>query len=58
MGTNAEILIYRNTIGYVSGNKKNPLENIYVFKTKHLNMKSGLESRKINVSEYSLIVGK
>ena len=31
-----DILLFKNRVGYVSGNKTNPLDNIYVYKTKHL----------------------
>jgi HD superfamily phosphohydrolase len=57
-GTNSDILIYRNIIGYVSGNKDNPLDNIYVYKTKDLNISAELRSKKIDVSKYSLLVTK
>lgn len=31
----SDIIIFTNKIGFVSGNKSNPFENIYIFKTKH-----------------------
>ena len=59
IGTNSDILIYRNIIGYVSGNKQNPLDNIYVFRTKDLNnTNEKIKSRKINIGEYSLLTTK
>lgn len=55
-GVMSDILIYRNIIGFVSGNKQNPLDNIYVFKTKDLNKNEPLTRTKINVKAYSLMI--
>lgn len=57
-GVNSDILIYRNTIGFVSGNKKNPLDNIFVFKTKDLYKSEILTCRIIDVNEYSYLIPK
>ena len=56
----SDILIYNNVIGYVSGNKSNPLDNIYVFNTKTKEINSSQEmkiiKRKININENRLLL--
>jgi hypothetical protein len=32
----SDVLIFRNRVGYVSGNKENPLDNIYIYRTKDM----------------------
>ena len=49
------IIIHQNRIGYVSGNKKNPLDNIYVYKSKNLSHGEFLP-QKINKQTSSIIV--
>lgn len=55
-GSVNDILIYRNVIGYVSGRKSNPLNDIYVFKTKDLANSDKLTSRKVQITDYSLML--
>ena len=49
-----DIIIYKNKIGYVSGNKENPLNNIYVYKSKDLNH-GEFAPRKIGKNNDSII---
>lgn len=50
-------MIYRNKIGYVSGDKLNPLDCIYVYKTKdEFIHKHNITARKINKRDISLII--
>ena len=51
----SDILIYSNTIGYISGNKSNPLNNIYVFNTK-IKENDIITKRKININENRLLL--
>jgi deoxynucleoside triphosphate triphosphohydrolase SAMHD1 len=50
-------MIYQNKIGYVSGNKKNPLDNVYVYKTKDFFVnRFNAKMYKINKTEISNIM--
>jgi HD superfamily phosphohydrolase len=45
-------IVYKNKVGFVSGNKKNPLDNIYVYKTKeHTINGKNVSARKIDKTE-------
>ena len=47
-----EFIVYNSKVGFVSGDKKNPLDNIYVYKTKeHAIYGKNVTSRKINKTE-------
>jgi HD superfamily phosphohydrolase len=46
-----DIIIFNNKIGFVSGNKKNPLKNLYSFSSKIQNVKN-----KINIKSISLLI--
>jgi HD superfamily phosphohydrolase len=43
------LIIYQTKIGFVSGNKTNPLDNIYVYKTKNSN-----EMKAIKLNKYDM----
>ena len=50
-------IIYRNKVGFVSGNKSNPLNKIYVYKTKELfDDGSEIKAHLIDKSEISHII--
>lgn len=50
-------MILQNKIGFVSGNKLNPLDRLYVYKTKDLLINgSDVKSRRITKSEISKII--
>lgn len=50
-------MIFQNKIGFVSGNKLNPLDRLYVYKTKDLLLYgSDVQSRRITKSEISKII--
>ena len=54
---NNTFIVFQHKVGYVSGNKTNPLDNIYVYKTKDLFMKgSNVKARKINKNDISHII--
>lgn len=40
----SDLLVYKNKVGYVSGNKENPMNNVYTYKTKDLH--AGFENLK------------
>jgi len=49
--------IYKSKVGFVSGNKENPLDKIYVYKTKDLFLNGiSVKARKINKNEISYII--
>ena len=52
------IIIFQSTIGYVSGNKSNPLDNIFVYKTKNKNEGFSLSATKKNKQNISFLVGE
>lgn len=59
-----DIVVYQSKIGFVSGNKKNPLESIYVYKTKQSNFpningtSSTLQAIKKNIQDESLLISQ
>ena len=52
-----DVIIFQSTIGYVSGNKSNPLDNIFVYKTKNKNEGIPLSATKKNKQNISFLVG-
>ena len=52
------IIYYQNKIGYVSGNKPNPLDSIYVYSTKNVNKSSKITSHKKNKQDMSLLLSE
>ena len=50
------ILVFQNKVGFVSGNKPNPLDSIYLYKTKNVNKSNKLTWYKKNKEEISLII--
>lgn len=52
----SEIIYYQNKIGYVSGNKPNPLDSIHVYNTKNSTMSSKIMSHKKNKQDMSLLL--
>lgn len=55
-----QIIIFQTKIGFVSGNKKNPLDNIYTYSTSSFdNIKSQcIKANKISIHDISLITPK
>jgi HD superfamily phosphohydrolase len=53
-----KILFFQNKIGFVSGNKPNPLDSIYVYKTKYSNVSTKLIAHKKNKEEITLLMPK
>lgn len=51
------IIIFKTKIGFVSGNKKNPLENIYTYSTGLFDCNK-LQTNKISIHDISLITPK
>lgn len=50
-------MIFRSKVGFVSGNKLNPLDSIYVYKTKDLFMNGfGVKAHRINRTDISHII--
>ena len=52
----SDILIYRNIIGFVSGNKNNPLNNIYVYNTKNLIKNNKLQSYNFIINNHYHVI--
>lgn len=52
-----DIVLFQSTIGYVSGNKSNPLDNIFVYKTKNKNEGFSLSAQKQSKESISYLVG-
>lgn len=50
------ILFFENKIGFVSGNKSNPLDSIFVYKTKNSTKSTKLISHKKNKEEVTLLM--
>ena len=50
------ILLFQNKVGFVSGNKPNPLDNILVYKTKDSNVSTKLTAHKKNKEEVTLLM--
>lgn len=50
------IIFYQNKIGYVSGNKPNPLDSIHVYNTKNSEFSSKITSHKKNKQDMSLLI--
>lgn len=57
-GCREKILVYSNKIGLVSGSKTNPLDSIFVYRTKDIYQSAGprLAMRRIDISKYSRLV--
>lgn len=53
---NENVIYYQNKIGYVSGNKPNPLDSICVYGTKNVNKSSKITSHKKNRQDMSLLL--
>lgn len=51
-----KIIIFQNKVGFVSGNKPNPLDNIYVYKTKDSSTSRKLTAYKKNKEEATLLM--
>lgn len=51
-----KILFFQNKVGFVSGNKPNPLNSIFVYKTKHSNTPTQLTAHKQNKEEVTLLM--
>lgn len=52
-----DVLVFQNKIGFVSGNKSNPLDNIFVFKTKDVfGMSPNIKSVKCNKDNITLVM--
>ena len=51
-----DIIIFNTKIGFVSGNKKNPFDNIYCYSTKSLLDKDIPDVKKIDINKVSLLV--
>lgn len=51
-----DIIIFNTKIGFVSGNKKNPFDNIYCYSTKSLLDKEIPDVKKIDISKVSLLI--
>ncbi len=56
VGTDENIVIYQNKVGYVSGNKKNPLDDIYVYKTKDMENPHKLTAIKQNKEQITMLM--
>jgi HD superfamily phosphohydrolase len=52
----AEYIVYRSKVGFVSGNKNNPLDMIYVYRTKDLLDGQQIRERHIDKNEISHII--
>lgn len=50
------ILFSQNKVGFVSGNKPNPLDSIYVYKTKDSNVSTKLTANKKNKEDITLLM--
>jgi HD superfamily phosphohydrolase len=46
--TKDEVLVHQSKIGYVSGSKKNPLEDLYFYDSKHPNICSKINKEKVS----------
>ena len=53
-----ELIIFKTKIGLVSGEKKNPLDNIYSYSTKSMLQKDIPDVKKIDINEVSLLIPK
>lgn len=51
-----DILYFQNKVGFVSGNKPNPLDSIFVYKTKDCNVSTQLIGHKKNKEEITLLM--
>lgn len=51
-----DIIITNSKIGFVSGSKDNPLDSIFVYKTKSLDNLEELKAFKIDIHKYSLLI--
>ena len=51
-----KIIIYTTKMGFVSGNKKNPLDNIYFYSTKQLSNMEQIEKQYIKKEEVSKLI--
>ncbi len=54
----SKILFFQNKVGFVSGNKPNPLDSIYVYKTKDSNISTKLTAHKKNKEDVTLLMPK
>lgn len=55
---NDKYIVYQSKIGFVSGNKQNPLDNIYVYKTKDvfMNDKNNINARWIDKTNITNLI--
>ena len=51
-----QIIVFRNKIGFVSGHKSNPLNNVYVYNTKNLIRGEDLIASLADINKYSLLI--
>lgn len=54
----SDIIIFNSKIGFVSGDKSNPLDNVFCYSTKSLLSKEVPDVRKLKITEISLLVPK
>lgn len=52
----SDIVIFKNRVGYVSGNKGNPLDNIYIYRTKDLYTSDKPMAIKCDKSEITKLI--
>lgn len=57
-GNDSNLVIYQSKVGFVSGNKTNPLDNVYVYKTKDTGKYLKIEAIKKNKEDITALMPK
>jgi hypothetical protein len=56
LGHDPNLIIYQTKVGFVSGNKSNPLDDIYVYKTKDSGKSVKIEATKKNKEDITAMM--
>jgi hypothetical protein len=56
LGNDPNLIIYQTKVGFVSGNKSNPLDDIYVYKTKDSGKSVKIEATKKNKEDITAMM--